>query len=155
MLEMAAPLGRRKRVNIFTTRVDTPIWFFVVLLLIFGCIYFSILMHMNEHTSHDHNHPTTEHTQLQQMQRSATKKRKSPLNDVTNVPIPTHKDGTELSLEERLRYLELKTNAHFNLYVLLSLSVYYFAWFISKLPFIQSVFGLKSTFITPHTCKYI
>ena len=82
---------------------------------------------MNEHTSqHDHHHPTTEHSHLQQMQRSSTRKRMSPLNDVTNVPIPTHKDGTELSLEERLRYLELKTNAHFNLYVLLSpITVYY------------------------------
>lgn len=36
------------------------------------------------------------------------------LDDTTNVAIPLRADGKPLSLEERLRYLELKTNAHFN-----------------------------------------
>jgi len=36
------------------------------------------------------------------------------LDDTSNVPIPTHSDGTRLSIEERLRYLELKTNAQLN-----------------------------------------
>ena len=33
------------------------------------------------------------------------------LHDQTNVPIPSHIDGSPMSIEERLRYLELKANA--------------------------------------------
>lgn len=33
------------------------------------------------------------------------------LNDETNVVLPRHKDGTLMTLEERLRYLELKVNS--------------------------------------------
>ena len=36
------------------------------------------------------------------------------LDDTTNVPIPKHRDGTPLGVEERLRYLELKANAYLN-----------------------------------------
>mmetsp|Transcript_13715 Transcript_13715/g.16155 ORF Transcript_13715/g.16155 Transcript_13715/m.16155 type:complete len:400 (+) Transcript_13715:84-1283(+) len=36
------------------------------------------------------------------------------LNDETNVPIPTDKHGDQLSLEARIRYLELKTNSFMN-----------------------------------------
>uniref|UniRef100_A0A7S2WQJ2 Methyltransferase FkbM domain-containing protein n=1 Tax=Eucampia antarctica TaxID=49252 RepID=A0A7S2WQJ2_9STRA len=36
------------------------------------------------------------------------------LNDETNVPIPTDKHGNQLSLEARIRYLELKTNSFMN-----------------------------------------
>lgn len=36
------------------------------------------------------------------------------LHDETNVPIPTDKYGNQMSLEERVRYLELKANAFMN-----------------------------------------
>lgn len=40
---------------------------------------------------------------------------KSPhLQDQTNVPIPMHIDGSPMSTEDRLRYLELKVNAFMN-----------------------------------------
>lgn len=38
----------------------------------------------------------------------------SHLNDESNIPIPTHADGTPMSLQERLRYVELKLNAFIN-----------------------------------------
>eukprot|EP00588_Corethron_pennatum_P026094 CAMPEP_0194321282 /NCGR_PEP_ID=MMETSP0171-20130528/17504_1 /TAXON_ID=218684 /ORGANISM="Corethron pennatum, Strain L29A3" /LENGTH=432 /DNA_ID=CAMNT_0039079105 /DNA_START=36 /DNA_END=1335 /DNA_ORIENTATION=- len=36
------------------------------------------------------------------------------LNDETNIPIPKHKNGATMSLEERIRYLELKTQSYMN-----------------------------------------
>lgn len=40
--------------------------------------------------------------------------RHTTLLDQTNVPIPTDKSGNQMSLEERVRYLELKINAFMN-----------------------------------------
>jgi len=44
----------------------------------------------------------------------AVQGKESTLHDETNVKIPSSVDGTQISLEERVRYLELKVNAFMN-----------------------------------------
>ena len=53
------------------------------------------------------------HNQQQQQQKQK-RHRRSILEDETNVKVPKHTDGTPMTMEERLRYLELKFNSHTN-----------------------------------------
>ena len=105
-------------------RVHLPIWFFNLLLVNFGITQLMVY----EAIISDRDHNGSNHAAggsnnggqflpppfLSRRHLRTKKSKPSPLDDTTNVAIPQHTDGTQLTIEERLRYLELKTNAHFN-----------------------------------------
>lgn len=105
-------------------RVSTPLWVFVLVSIFIVAVAVQTILVVGI-LNGNLNSSIASETEQQKLRRSSRRltdgnvmmksaATNSILSDTTNVPIPSHKDGTSLNLEERLRYLELKTNAHFS-----------------------------------------
>lgn len=88
--------------------VKVPVAAIFVLLMV-NMLLVAILIHWNMAAFEAINSDVDLDDRRLGMDRSSTH-----LNDETNVPIPTDKHGNQLSLEARIRYLELKTNSFMN-----------------------------------------
>ena len=96
-----------------TKQVQIPVWFLLVLILVFGLSQYIATLGVISRNVGFRTWETFGGVRgaLGELNHQNAL---GPLSDVTNVPLPVHNDGTPLTIEERLRYLELKTNAHFN-----------------------------------------
>ena len=104
---------RSRNGGALTKQVQIPAWFLLVLILVFGLSQHIatlgvISRNIGFRTQNTSGGIRGALGDLNQQNAFG------PLSDITNVPLPVHNDGTPLTIEERLRCLELKTNAHFN-----------------------------------------
>jgi FkbM family methyltransferase len=119
-LKMTAK-SRSPNGGVLTKQVQLPVWFLLVLLLAHGLSQgIGILILGGTGNIGSGVWGTAPITTLASTSRGLRgdptndQRALGPLSDEANVPLPVHTDGTPLTIEERLRYLELKTNAHFN-----------------------------------------